>query len=87
MEPMWQKRIEDLEKDQATMKKDFANAFPGGDAAGHRAYHEMVKEDLAERKRMRKAITEKSVAGLIWAIIVWIGAAIWHEVKARLGIQ
>lgn len=61
-------------------------AFPGGDAAGHRRYHEELIEQNRIRKDLVKAIREKTVAGLVWAVIVWIGAAAWNEFKRRSGL-
>lgn len=60
--------------------KNLEKAFPNGDTDGHRRTHEAMIEDMAERKRLRIAIQEKTIAGLIWFMIVGIGYAIFHEV-------
>jgi hypothetical protein len=54
-------------------------AFAGGDIEGHRRYHELIIENTAEKRRLRIAIQEKTISGLIWAAIVGCGAAVWHE--------
>ena len=60
-------------------------AFPQGDFDGHRRYHETMIEMLAERRRLRQAIQEKTISGLIWAALVGVGIAIWHELLALVG--
>jgi hypothetical protein len=86
----WQKqtdlRLAALEKGHAEMTDKLKAAFPGGDHEGHRRYHDELIEQNRIRKDLVKAIREKTVAGLVWAIIVWLGAAIWNEFKRRLGL-
>jgi len=54
-----------------------AGAFPASDFEGHRRYHETMIEMLAERRRLRIAIQEKTISGAIWAGIVFLGVASW----------
>ena len=61
------------------IKKMF-NAFPASDWEGHRRYHEAQIEILMEKRRLRSAIQEKTISGLIWLAIVAIGLAVWHEI-------
>lgn len=65
-----EKRVEEID-----------GAFVGNDYEGHRRGHEAWIERTIELRRMRVAIQEKTVAGLIWAIIVWVGMAAWHELQ------
>lgn len=55
-------------------------AFPAEDFSGHKRYHETIIEMLAERRRLRTAIQEKTISGLIWLIIVGIGLAVWNQI-------
>lgn len=57
-----------------------AGAFPGSDFDGHRRYHETIVEMLAERRRLRQAIQEKTISGLVWMMIVGIGLAVWNQI-------
>lgn len=57
-----------------------AASFPSGDFEGHRRYHETMIDMLAERRRLRVAIQEKTISGLVWAAVVGIGISVWHEV-------
>lgn len=59
-------------------------AFPDGDFDGHRQYHAAMMETLAERKRLRLAIQEKTISGLVWAGLVALGFAVFHEIQTVL---
>ena len=52
--------------------KNLEGAFADGDYDGHRRYHKVLIESLEERRRLRKAIQEKTISGLVWAAIVWL---------------
>ncbi len=64
--------------------KDLFSAFPAGDVEGHRRYHEMQMEILAEKRKLRIAIQEKTISALIWIAIVAVGTAIWHEIVGAI---
>lgn len=53
-------------------------AFPGGDTEGHRRAHEAMIERTAELRRLRIAIQQKTLEGLVWAIIVGAGIVFWN---------
>lgn len=53
-------------------------AFPGGDPEGHRRYHETQIEILAEKRRLRIAIQEKTISGLVFAGIILLLTALYH---------
>lgn len=74
------KRMENL----IDVNEKVVNAFPAGDMDGHRRYHEMMIEELEEKRRLRRAIKEKTVAGLIWAAIVWLGVAAFEHFQGLL---
>lgn len=59
-------------------------AFPGGDVEGHRRYHEMLIEGLEEKRKLRRAIQEKTISGLLWSVIVFMGVALWTYVKTHI---
>lgn len=64
---------------------DIASAFPNVDTEGHRRYHQTMIEILEERRRLRVAILEKTISGLVWAVLVFVGMAAWHYIKTNLG--
>ena len=66
-----------------TLKIDgLAKAFPDGDIDAHRQYHLIAMETLAEKKKLRLAIQEKTLSGLIWAGLVAVGLAVFHEIQS-----
>lgn len=69
---------------EANLEK-VVKAFPENDFEGHKRYHETIIEMLAERRKLRRAIEEKTISGLVWMIIVGVGLALWHEVLRLLG--
>jgi hypothetical protein len=80
-------RLDALERWRADIEKRFADAFPGADHVGHCRYHQLMIEDLAERKKLRQAVMEKTVAGLIWAIVMGLAIATWqYIVKSVRGV-
>lgn len=62
------------------------NGFVSGDADGHRRWHELQIRKVEELRRLRIAIQEKTISGLIWACIVGAGALIFDGIKAKLGV-
>jgi hypothetical protein len=78
-------RVEDLERWREDIEKRFSAAFPGGDHVGHCRYHDLMIEQLSERKRLRLAITEKTISALLWSGVAVVGVALWSYVKSLLG--
>ena len=58
--------------------KELFKAFPHSDIEGHRRYHETQIEILEEKRRLRSAIQEKTISGLIWSAIVGISIIVWN---------
>ena len=59
--------------------------FPRGDTDGHRRAHELMIEALEEKRRLRIAIQEKTIPGLIWAFVAFLGLCVWNYVQKKLG--
>ena len=53
-------------------------AFPNADIDGHKRYHETMIEMLEEKRRLRSAIQEKTISGLIWSVIVGLAIILWN---------
>ena len=79
------KRIEERLGSVESKLDRVVTAFPNSDFEGHKRYHETIVEMLAERRRLRMAIQEKTISGLIWMVLVGLGLAIWHEILRLLG--
>lgn len=75
-------RLTSIEGSLSTIYKAFPNGDDGRpDIEGHCRYHKTMIEMLEERRRLRKAIQEKTISGLVWAVLVGIGIAVWHEIQ------
>jgi flagellar biosynthesis/type III secretory pathway protein FliH len=61
----------------AGVKMALAEAFPGGDAAGHRKGHEDEIQNANERKKTRLVLTIEILKGLATAFVLWAGYALW----------
>jgi hypothetical protein len=60
------------------------NGFPGGDAEGHRRAHETMIEELEEKRKLRRAVQEKTISGLVWMFVVACGTALWNYAKEHI---
>lgn len=81
------RRLDAVEKQQESISKileKIMSAFPDGDVEGHRRYHRLMIERTEEVRRLRAAIQEKTISGLLWSLMVFIGVTIWHYLKAKL---
>lgn len=79
-----EERIDELERWRTDMDKRFADAFPGGDHVGHCRYHTLMIEEIEAKKRLRAAILEKTISGLVWGAVVAIGIALWQWLKSQV---
>lgn len=81
------RRLEAVEKQQesiSTILEKIMGAFPEGDVDGHCRYHQLMIERTEEVRRLRAAIQEKTISGLLWSFMVFVGVTIWHYLKAKL---
>lgn len=62
-----------------TKMEVIVSAFPANDFEGHRRYHQALIDVLEAKRAFYRSVKEKTLTGLIWAAIVWIGLAAWHE--------
>lgn len=74
----------DFKRWQEDLERRFKEAFPGGDHVGHCRYHQLMIEDIADRKRLISAIKEKTISGLVWAAVVIGATAVWFWFKAQV---
>jgi hypothetical protein len=81
---MSDERIDQLERWREDMERRFAEAFPGGDHVGHCRYHQLMIEGIDAKKRLREAILQKTIAGLVWGAMIGLGLAVWQYIKSLL---
>lgn len=67
------------------IERRFAEAFPGGDHMGHCRYHQLMIEDIEAKKRLRQAVMEKTIGGLVWSAIVAVFLACVHYLNSIWG--
>lgn len=81
---MTDERLDALERWRDDMEQKWLAAFPGGDHIGHCAYHDLMIEEIRDRKRLIAAVQEKTISGLVWAGIVGLCLALWHYLKDQV---
>lgn len=75
------------EQQEAHLKKMealFATAFPDGDPATHKAYHEAQIAYMKERTALWKDIRSKTTVTLVWFLLATLGTIVWDSLKAAL---
>ena len=83
-DPVIAKTLRQILEGQEAMQATLKDAFPGGDSAAHRRYHEEIILQMQDRRKMRGAITEQVIKGSVWALLVTVGAAVWQYLKDHL---
>lgn len=78
-------KLDDRMTDAEIAIQKLYTAFPGGDVEGHRRYHDAMIEKTAEMRRLRIAIQEKTISGLIWAFIVGAAVMAWNSFLHFIG--
>lgn len=71
------RRVDDLER-------QFKEAFPHDDFAGHCRYHEIQIQMLLDRRKLIAAVQEKTISALVWSVIVAAALALWAWIKAEV---
>ena len=59
-------------------------AFPDKDKGAHLRYHNSLITKNEELRRLRIAIQEKTITGLVFGALVWIALAAWNAFKASV---
>lgn len=80
--PDVEERVGSLEHWQSDIERRFAEAFPGGDHIGHCRYHTLMIEEIEAKKKLRQAVMEKTIAGLVWGALVGLGIVVWQYLKS-----
>ncbi len=75
-------RFDNLERRVAAVE----SAFPNGDPASHCRYHEELIEQGKDRRELIRAVRDKTIAGLVWAVMLGIGIACWKYFLSLLPI-
>lgn len=79
---MTDERLDSLERRMDDVERWQREAVPNGDAVGHCRYHQLMIDDIEAKKRLRAAVMEKTIAGLVWSFIAAIGWMCWQQLIA-----
>jgi hypothetical protein len=60
------------------------HAFPEEDPGGHRRYHDAIVDRIEKRAKLYDALLEELTKKGMWALIIFLGAAIFYYVKGQL---
>lgn len=79
---MTDERLDSLERWRDEVEAKWKAAFPNGDYVGHCAYHDLMIDAARDRKKLIAAVKEKTISGLVWAGILFVGLAILSYLKS-----
>jgi len=68
----------------STDAHNMLTAYPARDPDGHRRAHEDMIEDIAERRRLRRAIQEKTISALVWSLLLVLGISVWQYLLSQV---
>lgn len=71
---------DDIHEIRKSMEDLVKTAFPNGDVIGHSSYHKAMIDRNEELRRLRRAVEEKTLSGLIWAFLVFLGLCVFNYV-------
>jgi hypothetical protein len=81
---IFNKRLKNMEDNHRVIHSKvelLASAFPDNDFEGHKIYHQQLIEYFAWRKKFQRAIIEKTLLSLIYAGIIFLALAVYHELQ------
>lgn len=74
-----------MDRQFATLRQSFGDAFPGGDPHWHRLAHEKQIRTATGWDNMKTDVVAKFLTGGLWVAAGWLLLAVWesfkHEVK------
>lgn len=70
-----------MDRQFASLKQTFADAFPGGDPHGHRLAHEKAIANASWWDKAKSDAFAKLTAAGLWAVVVFLAVAAWEHIK------
>lgn len=70
-----------MDRQFASLKQTFADAFPGGDPHGHRMAHEKQIRTASWWDKAKSDAFSKLTAAGAWAIVAFLAVAAWEHIK------
>lgn len=77
--------LQALKVQLAEMSTRFDSAFPEADPDGHRRYHETQIAYMQSRIRFWEELRNKTLIGIVWALLLALGGATLEYAKLKLG--
>lgn len=66
------------------LKALLERAFPDGDLEAHFRYHAEQVEREQDRKLLWRALRDKTLGAIVWALLVAIGTAVWQYFRLHI---
>lgn len=66
------------------LKSIMLSAFPDGDPIGHKIYHQKQIDYMNEKIALWKDIRSKSIIGVLWAVLGFVGMATLEYLKREI---
>jgi len=73
--------MQHMDRQFASLRHTFSEAFPGGDPHGHRLAHEKLIANASWWDRVKSDAVGKATAAGLWAVIVFLCVAAWEHIK------
>lgn len=70
-----------MDRQFASLRQSFADAFPGGDPHGHRLAHEKAIANANWWDKAKSDAVAKVAAAGVWATVVFLAVAAWEHLK------
>lgn len=70
-----------MDQQFALLRKSFADAFPHGDAHGHRLAHERAISKATWWDKAKSDAFSKVTATGLWAIVAFLALAAWEHIR------
>lgn len=75
--------IEQVQNEMRAVAATVKVAFPEGDADGHRRYHEAIIKRIEAREQFYRKLLAELVSKGLWALLIFLGAAVWYMLKEK----
>ena len=72
-----------MDRQFASLRQTFAEAFPGGDPHGHRIAHEKAIANATWWDKTKSDAVSKVTAAGLWAVVVFLCVAAWEHIKSE----
>ena len=72
-----------MDRQFASLRQTFAEAFPGGDPHGHRIAHEKAIANATWWDKTKSDAVSKVTAAGLWAVVVFLAVAAWEHIRSE----